>query len=155
MIEYNLYDLYNLKYVVWCFRFCSITSRIFTTCDRLIRDFRPSHGIDLRPRDLRPRVQPFRKLPPLRPPPSSLPPLHPPPTRLPPSWPVPLCHICGKKPSIKPLIPSADLSFGFVRVFSALYRKKTGPITLTVFLISPLGIYTQITDTHSVTLIDH
>jgi hypothetical protein len=34
LIEYNLYNLYNLKYVVWCFRFCSITSRAFRTCDR-------------------------------------------------------------------------------------------------------------------------
>ena len=55
----------------------------------VLRDFRPSHGIDLRPRDLRPRVQPFRKLPPLRPPPSSLPPTRPPPTRLPPLCPIP------------------------------------------------------------------
>ena len=60
----------------------------------VLRDFRPSHGIDLRPRDLRPRVQPFRKLPPLRPPPSSLPSTRPPPTRLPPLCPIPArpCH---------------------------------------------------------------
>ena len=58
----------------------------------VLRDFRPSHGIDLRPRDLRPRVQPFRKLPPLRPPPSSLPPTRPPPTRLPPLCPIPSDH---------------------------------------------------------------
>ena len=38
-----------------------------------------------------------------------------------------LCHICGTKPSIKPLTTDRfekPLSFSFVRVFSALYRKN-------------------------------
>ena len=41
-----------------------------------------------------------------------------------------LCHICGTKPSIKPLTTDRiqkPLSFEFIRVFSALHRKKPVP----------------------------
>ena len=87
----------NITYIIYTIwsTLCDVSGFVVLPVEHIghvivLRDFRPSHGIDLRPRDLRPRVQPFRKLPPLRPPPSSLPPTRPPPTRLP-----PLCLLPG------------------------------------------------------------
>ena len=49
-----------------------------------------------------------------------------------------LCHICGTKPSIKPLTTDRfkkPLPFSFVRVMSALYRKnQSRNYTITRFL---------------------
>ena len=58
-----------------------------------------------------------------------------------------LCHICGTKPSIKPLITDRfkkPLSFTHLASseFSLYFTEKTGPVTLTVFLIKLLGNYT-------------
>ena len=59
---------------MWRFRFCSITSRTFRTCDRFRK--LPSMSWDRPPPSRLPPscTQPFRKLPPLGPSPSSFPP---------------------------------------------------------------------------------